>query len=266
MDVVFLLAALTVGLAVVIWLVRTGYELISRIADRRQQGSAPAALTDAPAVRLAADCTGGTFSRRCGVVWDGSQERPRIRVRTGLRRLHGQCVTSDDEYVCEAERGWPLGRRRVTLRRRSDGTVVGEAAQPRRWGRRIALRGGVELTQGGVDYGLRPRRRGGATIRANGEPVGSFVPRSGSLRCEISLPSVLGDEAGLFVVAAAVACDYTTAKTSRRRKGEPMGPFGEGARIAGAVGFAGAGTAAARSGGGGGEITDALGRDRTRRT
>lgn len=266
MDVVFLLAALTVGLAVVVWFARIGYELISRVADRRQQGSAPAALTGTPAVRLAADCTGGLLSRRCAVVWNGSEERARVRVRPGPRRLHGECVTSDGDYVCEAERGWPLGRRRVRLRRPSDGAVIGEAAQPRRRFRRFALRGGVELTRGGVDYGLRPHRRGGASLRANGEPVGSFVPRSGSLRCDITLPSVLDEEAALFLITAAVACDYTTAKPSRRRKGEPMGPFGEGARIAGAVGFAGAGTAAARSGGGGGEATDALGRDRTRRT
>lgn len=252
----WVVTALTVGLVVLVLLGRVAYGLMSRAARRKQPGSARASVTATPNVRLALDSTAGLFSRRA-VVWNGSDELARIRLRAGLRHLRGECVTRDAEYVCEAERGWPLGRRRVTLRRRPDGTVVAHTAQPRSWTRRVALRGGIEFPHGPERYALRPARRGGATLRANGNPVGAFVPHPGSLRCEVTFPSILDGQAELFLIAAAVACNYTTAKTSGRRNREPMGPFGEGARIAGAVGFAGAGTTAARAGGGGGEATSA---------
>lgn len=157
-------------------------------------------------------------TRRRVVVRHGEEKVARIRLARGLWHAQGECLTDQDRYVYEVDRGyplvrarWPVGRTRVSLRRVSDGATVGHAVQPRRWARRVAFRGGVEFTHEGVTYGLRPLkgRHGGARIDADGEPAGAFAPELGETRCHATVPARLDEEARLLLITAAVALGLT---------------------------------------------------------
>lgn len=160
-----------------------------------------------------------SLSTRQRVVVRHADERvARIRLGRGLARARGECLSTQGKYAYEVDRGgplvrarWPLGRTRVKMRRSSDGAAVGAAVQPRRWIRRIALRGGVEFTHGGVTYSLRPLkgRHGGAQIHADGEPAGSFVPELGASHCHATVPAALDEEARSLLLTAAVALGVT---------------------------------------------------------
>lgn len=153
------------------------------------------------------------FTRRRVVVRHADETLARIRLGRGLWRVRGECLTNEGKYVYEFARG-PLERARVRMRRAADGATVGEAAEPRRWRRRMALRGGVAFTHKGVTYDLRPRRGrdGGAQIDADGHPVGSITPTLGATRCTATVPTALDERARLLLVTAAVALGLTISR------------------------------------------------------
>lgn len=196
------------------------YAAIGSAVDRKQVRAAAETEDGASRVELELGHVGSRslLSRRRVVVRRDGEGIARIRLDRGVRRVAGECLADEESYEVELDRGWPLararwpwGRARVAMHRRSDGAAVGEAAQPRSWWRRMALRGGVEFTRAGVSYELRPLRgrRRGAQLRADDEAVGSFVPEHGSTRCKAAVPATLDDEAQLFLVSVAAAFDFT---------------------------------------------------------
>lgn len=247
------------------------YAAIGTALDRRKAMTSPATAGDVVELELGHAGPRSLLSRRRVLVRRDDEGVARIRLGRGVRRVRGECLANDETYVLDLRRGWPLmlarwpwARARVSMRRRSDGVMVGQAAQPRSWLRRMALRGGVELTRDGVSYELRPMqgRQRGAQLRTDGEAVGSFSPEPGSTRCEAVLPATLDEEGQLFLVATAAAFDFTlpedvagpAGSVPTEAEGLPRGaPMGSVAGVGvGAAGGAGGGCGAGGGGGGGG--------------
>lgn len=216
MDAAMVAVIVGAVLAVGAWF---GYAAIGTAVDRKQ-ARATRAKDHSARVELELGHVGARrfFSRRLVVVRRDDEGLAHIRFDRGVRRVGGECLANDEAYDLDLHRGWPLvrarwplGRARVTMRRRSDGVVVGKAVQPRSWWRRVALRGGAEFTYDGVSYELRPMhcRQRGAQLRADDEFVGSFSAEPGSTRCTATVPASLDDETQLFLVAAAVAFGLT---------------------------------------------------------
>lgn len=267
MDAV-MIAVIAVGVAAAgAW---CGHAAISTAVDRKQARADSGASAHVPGVELELGHVGPRrlFTRRRVVVRREAQGVAHVCLGRGARRIRGECLANDEVYDLDVYPGWPfvrarwpVGRARMTMHRRSDAVTVGQAAQPRSWWRRVALRGGVRFTRDGVPYELRPTqgRHRGAQLRADGQAVGSFAPEPGSTRCTATVPATLDEEGQLFVVAAAAAFDLTLsddasgperavpAEAEGTRRGVPMGV----ALGAGAGGGAGGGCGAGGGGGGG---------------
>lgn len=172
-------------------------------------------MADIPTMELELAHVGpqSLFTRRRVVVRHAGEKVARIRLGRGLWRVRGECLTNEDKYVYDFARG-PFELARVRMRRAADGATVGEAVQPRRWRRRMALRGGVAFAHKGVVYDLRPLRGrdGGAQIHADGHPVGSITPTLGATRCTATVPTALDERARVLLVTAAVALGLTISR------------------------------------------------------